>query len=344
MSDTTRRALRLLALLQARTVWTGPELAEQLGVTVRSVRRDIDRLRELGYPVMSGRGHGGGYRLGAGRKLPPLLLEPDEAVAVGVGLRLASSSGITGLDEVAARSLERLEHLAHETLRQRIGTIAKAIEVVGGGGPGVDADVLVTLSHGVHEGVQVRMDYVARDGRATQRRIEPYRVLALGKRWYLFAWDLDREDWRTFRLDRIHAARTSTFGFTPRPTPDIQEHLRRSVTTDPYQHAIRVRFEAPRAEVERLFPPTVGVLAEDGPEACVLTTGADDIQWMAAHLAVIPIGTEVLEPPELVAAMRRMSDRLAATVRRSGGAGDDGGSAAAPEGPPASPEDEVRRS
>lgn len=324
MSDTTRRSLRLLALLQARTVWTGPELAAELEITVRSVRRDIDRLRALGYPVVSERGHGGGYRLGAGKKLPPLLLEPDEAVAVGVGLRLASSSGITGLDQVAMRSLQRLENLSHESLRHRIAAISQAVDVVGRGGPDVDTETLVILSGAIQDRRQVRMDYVARGGEDSHRRLEPYRVLAWGSRWYLFAWDLDREDWRTFRLDRIQTLRTSTFGFTPRETPDVQRHLMRTASRDPQQRIARVRFHASRQAMLPTIPQAVGEIHDDGPASCVLTSATAELKWLALHLAALEVPMEILEPQELVSITRDLGKRLSAaagstTMKNNGG-------------------------
>lgn len=316
MSETLRRALRLLALLQLRSVWTGPELAQELGVPVRCVRRDVQRLRELGYPVNSERGRGGGYRLGTGQRLPPLLLEPDEAVAVGVGLRLASASGLTGLDEAVTRAFARLDQLVQPSLKDRIGRLASALEVVRGG-PDTDLEILVTLTGAVQHRHQVRIDYVTRDGRTGQRRIEPYRVVCLGAKWYLFAWDLDREDWRTFRLDRIQAGRATTFVFAPRQTPDIQEHLRRAVSTDPYRFHAAIRFLAPVEQVRQRLPPDLGLLAAESETTCVLTTGADDLHAMAVHLACLDLPFEVQDPPELAEALRWMGERLLAAGRLS---------------------------
>ncbi|ROZ62163.1 YafY family transcriptional regulator [Kocuria soli] len=317
MSDTTRRALRLLTLLQARPVWTGQSLADELGVTTRSLRRDIERLRDLGYPVLSEKGHGGGYQLGAGQRLPPLLLEADEAVAVGVGLRLAAASGITGLDEVAVRSLAHLEQLVHQSIKDQIATVGAAVDVVLTGVPPVQLETLLVLAQGVRGQVQLRLDYVARDGAATRRRVEPYRVLSMGRNWYLFAWDLDRDDWRTFRLDRIESARVTTFRYTARPTPDIQEHLRQAVSQGARTTRVRVRFLASREEVVAVIPAEVGTLEAEGPGSCVLTTFTEEFDWVAFRLVSLPMPVQVLEPPELVAAMSAMSERLTRTVERS---------------------------
>lgn len=319
MSDTTHRTLRLLTLLRSRAEWTGSELAEQLETTTRSVRRDINRLRSLGYPVDSVRGHGGGYRLGTDAKLPPLILDLDQAVAVGVGLRLASSSGISGLDQQAEACLVKLEELSHAVLRERISTITQAVDVVSGSSTPVNADVLLALSHGIRGHLQVRMDYVARNGAPTHRRLEPYRVLAMGARWYLFAWDLDRGDWRTFRLDRIQAVRVSTFAFSPRPTPEIQEHLHRSVTTDPYQHVVRIRFRAPLAQVQGQLGTCAGLLQEDGAEACLFTTGSQDLQWTAGWLAGLALDMQIVEPMELVDAVADLGRQLLAIAQQSQG-------------------------
>lgn len=237
MSDVTHRALRLLNLLQSRTVWTGPELATELGVTVRSVRRDMNRLRDLGYPVLSSHGHGGGYQLGAGRALPPLLLEGDEATAVAVGLRLAAASGIDGLGERALRALTKLEPVLPPQIRGEVSAVSDALRAISPTPPAglspFPAATLVTLSRAVRDTAQVRLDYERADGERSHRRAEPYRVLSVSGRWYLFAWDLEREGWRTFRLDRMHTATASTFRFTPRPTPDIEEHVRQAVSTWP---------------------------------------------------------------------------------------------------------------
>ncbi|MFF0990476.1 helix-turn-helix transcriptional regulator [Kocuria nitroreducens] len=310
MTDPTRRVLRLLSLLQSRPVWSGPELAAELGVTVRSVRRDVDRLRELGYPVPAGRGPGGGYRLGPGRRLPPLLLQPEEAVAAAVGLRLAAASGIDGLGEAALRTLTTLDQVMPPGLREEVAAVAGGVDVVVPAGPGVDADVLVLLTRAVRAQRLVRLDYETRDGRRAGRRIEPYRVLSLGRRWYLFAWDLDRADWRTFRLDRIHAGRATTFRFVPRAVPDVEEHVRRSVTAGAYEHAVRVRLLVPLDRAEDVIPPQAARLTADGPAACLLEAGGDDLFEIALHLVRTGFELEVLGPPEFAAVLREMGRRM----------------------------------
>ena len=323
MSDVTSRALRLLALLQSRTVWSGPELAAEMGVTTRTVRRDVDRLRELGYPVLTSAGHGGGYQLGAGRALPPLLLSSSEAVAVAVGLRLASSSGVEGLDEEALRALSALDRILPATVRAEVGAVTEAMGVITRPAAGTRSEVLMTLASAVRDGVRVRVDYERADGERGERRLEPYRVLSMEGRWYLFAWDLGREDWRTFRLDRMHAVHASTFAITQRPAPDIEAAVRESITVGGYSRAATVRILAPLEEVAPRVPARAGTVTADGPGACILRAGADELHWVAMHLAWLGAPIEVIDPPELLEVIQELG-RWAGGVRRAAGPGADG--------------------
>ncbi|MFE5774410.1 helix-turn-helix transcriptional regulator [Brachybacterium sp. NPDC056505] len=308
MTDVTRRTLRLLNLLQSRTVWTGPELADELGVTTRSVRRDVDRLRDMGYPVLASNGHGGGYQLGAGRALPPLLLEGDEATAIAVALRLAAGSGIDGLGEQAVRALAKLDGILPPSVRAEVSAITDALHVVDAhaGAGGILSSTLVTLARAVRDGVQVRVDYERADGHRATRRLEPYRVLSIQGRWYLFAWDLDREDWRTFRLDRMHEVRASTFRFTARPAPDIETYVRESISVGAYPIGARVRILRPASEVAPRIPAFAGTITADGEDACILRSGARDLSWIAVQLAWLGLPIEVIEPPELAAEISRI--------------------------------------
>ncbi|MGY5765057.1 helix-turn-helix transcriptional regulator [Brachybacterium sp. DNPG3] len=346
MSEVTKRALRLLAMLQSRTVWTGPELARELDVTTRTVRRDIDRLREMGYPVLTSAGHGGGYQLGAGRELPPLLLGEQEAVAVAVGLRLATRSGIEGLDEEALRALAALDRILPPTVRAEVSALSDAVSVISRRAPSARPEVLMALAAAVRDRVRVRVDYEKGDGQRGERRLEPYRMLAIESHWYLFAWDLDREDWRTFRLDRMHEVAVSTFSFTPRPTPDVEATVRRSVTVAPYEHEAVVRIRRPAEEIAPLLPArTAEVMPDDGraggagggvgggragdggagdgragdggadPGACILRMGGD-LGWVAMRLALLGEPIEVISPPELARTLEELSTwagRAAAT-------------------------------
>lgn len=316
MSNVTTRALRLLALLQSRTVWTGPELAGELEVTVRTVRRDVDRLREMGYPVLTSAGHGGGYQLGAGRELPPLLLGPHEAVAVAVGLRLTASSGIEGLDAEALRALAALDRILPPEVRAEVSAVTGALGVLARPLPAARAEVLLALATAVRDRRRIRVDYEKADGERGERRLEPYRVLSVEGRWYLFAWDLDREDWRTFRLDRMREVHPSTFAITERPTPDIEATVRESITVGGYRTAVTVRILAPLEEVAPQVPARAGTVTADGPEACILRAGADELHWVAMHLAWIGAPIEVIDPPELLTVIEELHT-WAGTARRA---------------------------
>ena len=221
MAETTERVLRLLGLLQQRPVWTGPELAERLGVTTRSIRRDVERLRSLGYPVYAAQGVGGGYQLGRGRALPPLLLDDTEAVAVAVSLRMAAGGTVSGASEAALRTLAKLDQVMPPRLRGEVRAIHEATQTL-----------RVRPGHGrrrrpadpgpcsVRDTVRVRFGYESRDGTSTSRTVEPVGLVAAGRRWYLMAYDVDRDDWRTFRLDRMTSVATTTWRFRERDHED----------------------------------------------------------------------------------------------------------------------------
>jgi len=312
---TTARLLQLLGLLQAQAVWTGEELADRLGVTTRSVRRDIDRLRELGYPVQSSRGSGGGYQLGAGRALPPLLLDQDEAVAVAVCLRLAAGGTVAGVGEAALRTMAKLDQVMPAAIRAHVAAVQEATVTVEYQGITVDSDALLALARAVRERHQARFDYTARDGVASYRRVEPYRLVATGRRWYLMAFDLDREDWRSFRLDRMTEVRASTFGFTPREAPDAEEYIRRSVRSG-WDHEATVRLACPIEEVDD-YVARWGTLSAVGETHCDLRVGAHDLDTMAWWLLRLPHDFEVLDNDGLVTAYRRLATR---TTQLAGGA------------------------
>jgi predicted DNA-binding transcriptional regulator YafY len=203
MLPTSARLLRLLSLLQARSDWTGPELARRLEVSGRTVRNDIERLRELGYPVDATPGPAGGYRLGAGATLPPLVLDDEEAVAVAVGLRSAAGGTVGGIEETSVRALAKLEHVLPARLRHRVTTLAQAVVPVPGTGPTVAAEVLTAVAAAARDHLRLRFDYADHSGTTSRRDTEPHRLVHTGRRWYLVAWDVDRGDWRTFRADRI---------------------------------------------------------------------------------------------------------------------------------------------
>jgi predicted DNA-binding transcriptional regulator YafY len=313
MSETTSRVLQLLGLLQSRRVWTGEELAERLGVTGRSVRRDVDRLRDLGYPVHASKGHGGGYQLGAGAALPPLLLDPEEAVAMAVCLRVAAGGSVAGVGESALRALSKLDQVMPARLRAQVSAVHDATVTLSSGQSDtpVEPDVLMTLARACRDHEHVNAGYVDIRGNETQRRLEPYQLVTTGRRWYLLAYDRDKLDWRSLRLDRMADVRALGSTFAPREAPDAASYVQRAITTSPYRYVARVRYRAPLSVVAQVFSASSVELEPDGPDACIMTTGADDPERMVPWLAMPGCEFEVLEPAEVVEAVRVVSARLA---------------------------------
>lgn len=310
MGDTTARVLRLLNLLQSRPVWTGPELSAELGVTTRSIRRDVERLRDLGYPVRATQGAGGGYQLGAGKALPPLLLDDDEAVTVAMALGVAASN----MDEVAARTMAKLDQVMPDRLRHKISAIRSSTEVLPWVTDAVAPDQLLAISGAIRDTVRLSFGYRSRKHDESTRRVEPYRLVATGRRWYLFAWDLDREDWRTFRIDRITGAEPSTWRFRPRDSPDAGEFVHRAISQAVYKYVARIRIAAPYDEIVARVPPSAGTVEPDG-DGCIVTAGADDHTWLLTYVAAMNVDFQVLEPAELKAVAADLAERLSAASR-----------------------------
>lgn len=321
MLETSARLLRLLSLLQAHREWSGPELAERLGVTPRTVRRDVDRLRELGYPVDASPGTGGGYQLGAGAELPPLLLDDDEAVAVAVGLRTAAGQGIEGIGESSVRALAKLEQVLPARLRRRVGALnAFTVPMLRGPQPStVDPAVLTELAHLCRDAERLRFEYRDHDGTSTRRTVEPHRLVCTEHRWYLVAWDLDREDWRTFRADRITPKPPHGPRFTPRepPAEDLAAYVSRGVSTRVYAAQAAVRLLVPLEVAAQRISPSAGMLEADGTEACVLRAGAPNLDVMVIHVMMTGFDFEVLEPADLTESIRTARDRLSRALERS---------------------------
>jgi len=314
MGDTTERVLRLLALLQQRPVWTGPELADRLGVTTRSVRRDVERLRALGYPVNATQGVGGGYQLGAGMALPPLLLDDEEAIATAVSLRLAAGGTVAGASEAAVRTLAKLDQVLPARLRAEVRAVHDAITTLEGGRVEVDADALLALARASRDRLRVELTYTAAGGEAAVRRVEPYQLVATGRRWYLLAFDLDRDDWRTLRLDRMADVRATTFRFPAREAPDAAAYVQRSVTVSPYQHEARVLVHAPAATVRERIPPTVGTVEAVDRGTCRVVAGGNSLEGLAWHFGSLGHAFTVEAPEELRAATAAFGARLVAAA------------------------------
>ncbi len=315
MLDTSARLLRLLSLLPTRAAWTGPELAERLDVTGRTLRRDIARLRELGYPVQATPGVAGGYRMGAGSALPPLLLEDDEAVAVVLSLRTAAGS--TGTAETAAAALAKLERILPARLRRRAAALRQATVPLPGGAPEVGAEVLTVLAEACQERQVLAIGYRDRDGALTQRRVEPHRLVHAGRRWYLVARDRERDAWRTFRADRVEDPRRAGIVFTPADPPDAAAFVADAVTTAPYPVRARVLVHAPAAVVAAQVPPSAGVVEAVSADTCLLLTGAHTPGHIALHLALLGHPFTVLEPADLISELAVLAGRLTAAHRAS---------------------------
>ncbi|WP_028805255.1 helix-turn-helix transcriptional regulator [Streptomyces sp. 142MFCol3.1] len=321
MLDTSARLLRLLSLLQAHREWSGADLAERLGVTPRTVRRDVDRLRELGYPVNASPGTGGGYQLGAGAELPPLLLDDDEAVAVAVGLRTAAGQGIEGIGETSVRALAKLEQVLPHRLRRRIGALnAFTVPMLRGPQPStVDPAVLTELANACRDGERLRFEYRDHGGSSTRRTVEPHRLVCTERRWYLVAWDVDRDDWRTFRVDRVTPRPPHGPRFAPRtpPAEDLAAYVSEGVSTGAYATHAVIRLLVPLEEAAERISPSAGTLEASGPDSCVLRTGAASLDVMVVHVTMTGFEFEVLEPAGLTDALTAARDRLSRALERS---------------------------
>jgi predicted DNA-binding transcriptional regulator YafY len=315
MAETTERVLRLVGLLQQRPVWTGPELAERLGVTTRSIRRDVERLRALGYPVNAAQGVGGGYQLGRGRGLPPLLLDDSEAVAVAVSLRMAAGGTVSGASEAALRTLAKLDQVMPPKLRSEVRAIHEATQTLEYGQVTVDGDALLVLARAVRDTVRVRFDYESRDGTPTSRTVEPVGLVATGRRWYLMAYDVDRDDWRTFRLDRMRAVEATTWRFTEREHDDPAAYVQRSVASAAYKFQARIVVHAPLTEVQERTSARSVVLSAIDDRTTLLEAGAETLFGLAYHLSFLGWEFEVLEPAELRRVLAEMGGRA---VRAAG--------------------------
>ncbi len=305
--------LRLLSLLQTHRFWTGGDLAGRLEVSERTLRRDVERLRDLGYDVDAVRGAAGGYQLRAGGALAPLLLEDDEAVAVAVGLRAAANGGVPGFEETTLQALTKVIALMPPRLRRRMGALQTQTEgLAWSAGPALDPTVLTTLAQACRDDEVVTFAYLAADGSATTRRVEPHRLVNLGRRWYLAAYDRERQDWRSFRVDRVQEAPTPTGQrFRPREIPggDAASYVTRGLRDRPQRHEVRVVVEASAAEVEA----AVGRWASVEPvgDRARLTMQTDSLDWPVLALANLDRPFVVEGPVELRDLLRRLGARFA---------------------------------
>ncbi|WP_210493718.1 WYL domain-containing protein [Patulibacter sp. SYSU D01012] len=320
MADPTTRMLRLLSLLQTHRFWPGGELSGRLGVSPRTLRRDVERLRELGYPVAATRGAAGGYRLEAGADLPPLLLDDDEAVAIAVGLRSAAGGAVAGMEETSVRALAKLEGLLPTRLRRRVHALgAYTVPLMRTQGVRVDADTLTTIAAACRDDERLRLRYRRRDGEERDRTVEPHRLVCVERYWYLVAWDLHREDWRTFRVDRMGDVRASGTRFVPKelPAPDAATFVARSLGASPTRYAVDATVEAPAAVVAQQVRPFRGTAEPEGEGRCRLRMQGDSLPWLAAALALLDADFTLHGPPELQAWLDRLEGRLACSRERA---------------------------
>lgn len=313
MLETSARLLRLLSLLQTCRYWAGAELADRLGVTARTVRRDVEKLRSLGYPVHATPGVAGGYQLGAGAALPPLLLDDDEAVAVAVGLRTAAGGTVAGIEETSVRALAKLEQVLPSRLRHRVNALQTVTVPMTSGGPTVDPGTLTVIAAACRDYQRLRFDYRDHDGSASIRTVEPHRLVHSGRRWYLVAWDVDRQDWRTFRVDRIQPRTPTGPRFTPREPPDadIAGYTSRGVSTAAYRYQGRFTLHASAEVVADRVTPTSGMVEAVDEHTCVLHTGSHSLDTLAVYVALLGFDFEVHNPPELIDHIRALTERLA---------------------------------
>jgi predicted DNA-binding transcriptional regulator YafY len=342
-TDTPARLLQLLSLLQTPREWPGGELAGRLQVSRRTVRRDIDRLRELGYPVQATKGSDGGYRLVAGKAMPPLVLDDEEAVAIAVGLRAGAGHALEGVDEASVRALAKLEQVLPARLRHRVSTLqAATTPLTSGDGASIAPETLTVMASTVAGQERLRFAYRAKDGTESRRLTEPYRLVSTGRRWYLVAYDLDRQDWRTFRVDRVRDPFATGSRFTPRelPTGSAAEYLRRSIQRRPDmdEYVYDVIVEGPAELVASRLPSwlSTSVVPEPagtgdgrdgggqggtdgeavgeaggGARRCRLRgTTSDPVEWVAVRFAMLGYEFSVREPRELVDCARELSERL----------------------------------
>jgi predicted DNA-binding transcriptional regulator YafY len=319
MTETSGRLLKLLALLQTRRDWAGQELAERLGVSCRTIRRDIERLRELGYPVDALTGPSGGYRLRAGTAMPPLLLDDDETVAVAVGLSSAASTSVAGIEETSVRALLKLEQVLPSHLRRRVNALRSATATLPATGPTVAPEDLTVLAAACRDRERLRFGYRSRDGRESRRRVEPHSLVNLGRRWYLVAWDCDRRDWRSFRLDRLQRPSGAATRFAPRELPggDPAAYVTQGFSAaqrfaaSHQRWQARVTLRASAAEMRQRFPTVWGSFEPVDDHSCDYLTSADELDWVAVRIVMLGVEFEVREPPELREVFSRLAERFA---------------------------------
>ncbi|GAA1352069.1 YafY family protein [Catellatospora bangladeshensis] len=314
--ETSARLLKLLSLLQVRRDWTGRDLAARLEVDVRTVRRDVDKLRSLGYPVNAAPGVAGGYRLGAGAELPPLLLDDDEAVAVAVGLRTAANGTVAGIEETSVRALAKLEQVLPSRLRRRVNALQEHTVALTPAVATVDPATLTAIAGACRDRQRLRFRYAGREGE-TRRHVEPLGLAHTGRRWYLVAWDVDKGDWRTFRVDRIPEEPSPGARFPPRepPADDLASYVSRQLSVAPYTHQAELVVHAPLEEVLPRTSRTSVHLERIDDRTTLLTVGSPSLEELGLWIGLIGLDFHVRRPPELAEHLRVLGERFLAAAR-----------------------------
>ncbi len=326
VTDPTGRALQLLSLLQTHRFWPGAELADKLTVSARTLRRDVDRLRDLGYPVDATPGVAGGYRLRAGTHMPPLVLDDDEAVAIAVGLRAAAGASIGGIEQTSVRALAKLEQVLPDRLRRRVNAVHSNVVALrwAGGGETVDSEALAVLAQACRDHEEVRFDYQRRDGEEAHRLVRPHQLVSAGRRWYLVAWDVRRVDWRTFRIDRLKRPQLAGVRFTPLqlPAADAAAFVSESLRSLPLSHETMVVVNRPYDEVRdavRWFDVDVEPLDR---HSCAVRLRADSVEWLVTAIAMVAVRFEVRvsvdASAELTGRIADLGDRLGRSTAPAG--------------------------
>ncbi|QIS14180.1 helix-turn-helix transcriptional regulator [Nocardia arthritidis] len=318
MRDPSGRLLQLLSLLQSPREWTGVELADRLGVTPRTIRRDVERLRDLGYPVHATQGNIGGYRLAAGTAMPPLVLDDEEAIAIAIGLRTGANAAVTGIGDASLRAIAKLEQVLPSRLRRRLADLSRADVLPAADSPAIDPEVLSALAASCAANEKIRFTYTKSGDDITKRHAEPHQLVAAGRRWYLIAYDLDRADWRTFRLDRVSTIHRTAVRVPPRELPDgmdaatwLTRSLQRTGTV-----SARVLIHEPIEHATNRIAARAGVLEPADENTCVLTTYPDAPQYVAYNIATLPTPYTLLDSPELIPLLHTIAERaLAATTK-----------------------------
>ncbi len=321
MANTSSRTLRLLSLLQTHRFWAGTELADRLEVSERTLRRDIERLRDLGYPVHSNRGVEGGYQLAPGGSMPPLVVDEDEAIAMVVALGSAASVYAGTLSEASLSALAKVVQVLPSRLRRRAESLrAATVDSPFSQAPEVEAGVLATVAQAIRDRERVRFGYTAKGGSAPgeelRRHVEPHQLVTVGRRWYLLGYDLDRQDWRSFRLDRLQEPGGTKAIFRPREIPggDAAEYVRNGVSRRDRELRFTVAVTATEEHVRGRIGPWARVVEVEG-DTVVVAFDANDVRWAVFGIGYLDAPTRLLDAPEeLRAALSDWATRLAASA------------------------------